>query len=404
MRLLHTSDWHLGQRFINHERIEEHALALDWLLETIEEQKIDLLVVSGDIFDTFNPSNNAQQLYYNFLVRLSRTPCQHAVILGGNHDSPSQLEAPKELLKVLNVQVVGAAPEKKADAVLPLTGSKDELMAVVAAIPFLRDRDLVFAKEEESGMDRIDKIREAIKNHFMDMGNLCAPYKDKAVPVIGSGHLFAYGAKTAEKQNNIYIGDEANIRIEEIPEVFNYVALGHIHRPQAVGKKEQVRYCGSIIPLDFSEVADPKEVVVVDFEKGTVKSINRIPIPVFRRLKSIKGKVEDVKERLVAFSKRHEKELKPWVEVVIEDDSIPIDIDKDIRSLAAELHMDVLRVRLAKRDFSAKGLDSTLIDLAEIDIIEVFEKKCERAGLSKEEQEKLKQTFLEAKNLMEEEI
>lgn len=404
MRLLHTSDWHLGQRFINHERIEEHALALDWLLETIEEQKIDLLVVSGDIFDTFNPSNNAQQLYYNFLVRLSRTPCQHAVILGGNHDSPSQLEAPKELLKVLNVQVVGAAPEKKTDAVLPLTDSKDELMAVVAAIPFLRDRDLVFAKEEESGMDRVDKIREAIKNHFMDMGNLCAPYKDKAVPVIGSGHLFAYGAKTAEKQNNIYIGDEANIRIEEIPEVFNYVALGHIHRPQAVGKKEQVRYCGSIIPLDFSEVADPKEVVVVDFEKGTVKSINRIPIPVFRRLKSIKGKVEDVKERLVAFSKRHEKELKPWVEVVIEDDSIPIDIDKDIRSLAAELHMDVLRVRLAKRDFSAKGLDSTLIDLAEIDIIEVFEKKCERAGLSKEEQEKLKQTFLEAKNLMEEEI
>lgn len=404
MRLLHTSDWHLGQRFINHERIEEHALALDWLLETIEEQKIDLLVVSGDIFDTFNPSNNAQQLYYNFLVRLSRTPCQHAVILGGNHDSPSQLEAPKELLKVLNVQVVGAAPEKKADAVLPLTDSKDELMAVVAAIPFLRDRDLVFAKEEESGMDRVDKIREAIKNHFMEMGNLCAPYKDKAVPVIGSGHLFAYGAKTAEKQNNIYIGDEANIRIEEIPEVFNYVALGHIHRPQAVGKKEQVRYCGSIIPLDFSEGADPKEVVVVDFEKGTVKSINRIPIPVFRRLKSIKGKVEDVKERLVAFSKRHEKELKPWVEVVIEDDTIPIDIDKDIRSLAAELHMDVLRVRLAKRDFSAKGLDSTLIDLAEIDIIEVFEKKCERAGLSKEEQEKLKQTFLEAKNLMEEEI
>ncbi|MCB0663451.1 MAG: exonuclease SbcCD subunit D C-terminal domain-containing protein, partial [Saprospiraceae bacterium] len=389
MRLLHTSDWHLGQRFNNHERVEEHALALDWVLQTVADQQVDILVVAGDIFDTFNPSNNAQQLYYNFLVRLSQTNCQHAVIIGGNHDSPSMLEAPKELLKVLKVHVVGAAPENNEEAVLRLKNNHGEPLATVAAIPFLRDRDLVFAKEEESGLERVDKIRQAIKMHFEVMGKACTANQVENIPVIGTGHLFAYGAKTEEKQNNIYIGDEANIRIEDIPEAFHYVALGHIHRPQAIGNKEHVRYCGSIIPLDFSEVADPKEVVIVDFEGNKLINIQRLNIPVFRRLKSIKDNVDNVKERLVEFAQRHENELTPWVEVIIEDDTIPVDVDKEIRSLAAELHLEVLRVKLSKQNFEAKGLDASMVDLSDIDILEVFEKKCERAAIPSDQFKKL---------------
>ncbi|MEZ5056085.1 MAG: exonuclease SbcCD subunit D C-terminal domain-containing protein [Saprospiraceae bacterium] len=400
MRLLHTSDWHLGQRFINQERIQEHELALDWLLKTIKNQQVDVLVVSGDIFDTFNPSNSAQQLYYNFLVKLSTTNCQYTIITGGNHDSPSMLEAPKALLEVLKIHVVGAAPRNNEDAVFSLKGKDGEDIAIVAAIPFLRDRDLVFAYEGESGVDRVDKIRNAIKNHFESVGEICSSVKQNNVPVIGTGHLFAFGAQTAEKQNNIYIGDEANIRIEDIPSVFDYVALGHIHRPQAIGGKENVRYSGSIIPLDFSEVADPKEVVLVDFEGDQIKSLERIPIPTFRRLKSFSGSIEQLYQRMEAFSSKHKEELTPWIELIVEDEAIPIDIDKEFRTFAEGLHLDILRVRISRQKVEDFKLSSIHQNLSDLDILDVFKQKCERASLPEEQQKEMESLFLEARDLL----
>jgi exonuclease SbcD len=400
MRLLHTSDWHLGQRFINQERIQEHEMALEWLLEIIKDRHIDVLVVSGDIFDTFNPSNSAQQLYYNFLVKLSTTKCQYTIIIGGNHDSPSMLEAPKALLEVLKIHVVGAAPKEKEEAVFSLKGEDGKTVAIVAAIPFLRDRDLVFAYEGESGVDRIVKIRNAIKNHFETTGEICNTLKEQNVPVIGTGHLFAFGANTAEKQNNIYIGDEANIRIEEIPPVFDYVALGHIHRPQAIGGKENVRYSGSIIPLDFSEVADPKEVVLVDFEGDQIKKIDRIPVPTFRRLKSLSGSIEDLYKRMEAFSNRHKEELTPWIELIVEDESIPIDIDKEFRTFAEGLHLEILRVRISRPKNQHEKLSVIHQNLSDLDVLDVFRQKCERASLPEEQQKEMESLFLEARDLL----
>jgi len=106
MKILHTSDWHLGQKFLSKDRIDEHQSALDWLRQTIIEQEIDVLLVSGDIFDIGNPPSYARHLYYRFLTSLQGTYCRHVVITGGNHDSPSMLNAPKELLEILNVYVV----------------------------------------------------------------------------------------------------------------------------------------------------------------------------------------------------------------------------------------------------------------------------------------------------------
>src|SRR5690554_1470549 len=107
MRILHTSDWHIGRTLCGRKRYEEYDSFLTWLAETIQQNDIEVLLVAGDVFDTTAPSNRAQELYYQFLHKVSVSTCNHVVIIAGNHDSPSFLNAPKELLKVLNVHVLG---------------------------------------------------------------------------------------------------------------------------------------------------------------------------------------------------------------------------------------------------------------------------------------------------------
>ena len=149
MKILHTSDWHLGQRFLFNDREQEHQRALDWLADTIRTQEVDALIVAGDIFDINNPPNYARTMYYRFLTSLLGTSCRHIIITGGNHDSPSMLNAPRELLRLLNIHVVGAVGDALEEELVELKDSEGELELVVAAVPFLRDRDLRFSQAGE---------------------------------------------------------------------------------------------------------------------------------------------------------------------------------------------------------------------------------------------------------------
>lgn len=395
MRVLHTSDWHLGQKFINNDRDDEHRQALDWLLEIIRLEKVELLVVAGDIFDTFNPTNNAQQLYYDFLINLRQTGCRHCVVIGGNHDSPSMLSAPRQLLKSLDVHVVGATdPEDISDEIIELKTPSGEIEAVVAAVPFLRDRDLVYATTGESGLERIERIKKGIFDHYQKIGEEVKKYKKLKVPVIATGHLFAYGAETAEKQDNIYIGDKSNIKAGDFPKTLDYVALGHIHRPQLIGGKTHVRYSGSIIPLSFSETKDEKLVWMIDFEKNKIQEITAVPFPVFRRLKTLTGELDDVLKRLKDFAEKHKEELIPWVEIMIESEEIPPDIDTQIREFARDIRVSILKIRINRKRLG-KQLTHETVNLEDLDVLDVFRKKCERMGVPKEEMKELEASFRE---------
>ena len=306
MKILHTSDWHLGQKFINHDRDQEHKLALDWLVQLIIDQNVECLIVAGDIFDTFNPSSGALNLYYDFLEDLRETNCRYTVIVGGNHDSPSMLNAPRRLLKSMNVHVVGAtAVDDISDEIIELRNEKGELEIMVGAVPFLRDRDLIYATTGESGLERIERIKKGIFNHYQTIGEALTKYQKAKIPILATGHLYASGAEASEKQDNIYIGDKSNIKAKDFSKVFDYVALGHIHRPQKIGGLETVRYSGSIIPLSFSEIKDEKKVVLLDFDKNKLKNIEEISIPLFRRLKTISGTVDEVRTRLKTFAEKH---------------------------------------------------------------------------------------------------
>lgn len=403
MKILHTADWHLGQKFLFYERETEHARALNWLLETIENEKIDLLVVAGDIFDIGNPPNYARKLYYQFLTKLQNTSCRHAIIIGGNHDSPAMLEAPKELLESLNVYVIGAATSDLEDEVIVLKNPENKIEAVVAAVPFLRDRDLRNSLAGESSAERITRIKEGIYQHYAQVAEIAKRYESLNVPVIATGHLYAKGAQSSEKQDNIYIGNIENIEAEQFPELFDYVALGHLHRAQIVGGMDHIRYSGSVIPLSFSEIQDKKAVNVIHFKLKKIEQIQVIPIPVFRELVTVKGSYEEVQKKLDKLALKFEKnELPAWVEVVIDSEKLVPNLDNLLNDYVRDMNLELLKIRTNRQFFSLDNQTEQL-DLDDLDPLDVFRKKCLSYGSPPDEMDELVATFNELQNWMVEE-
>jgi exonuclease SbcD len=388
MKVLHTSDWHLGQKLLNLDRESEHQQALDWLSDLVREQEIRLLIVAGDIFDTGNPPNYARTLYYRFLASLINSPCRHIVIVGGNHDSPSMLEAPRALLQALNVHVVASVSENPLEDLLVLRDETGEPEAVVAAIPFLRDRDLRSAVLGETPEERRQRIQEGILAHFRKMGEAVEPWREAGIPLIATGHLYAQGAESTEKKDNIYLGDTQNLRVENLPDIFDYLAFGHIHRPQRIGGKNHVRYCGSLIPLSFSEVLDQKLVLELQFNKGRLARVTEHPVPWFRRLKAIEGGLKDLEERMRSFALRHRDDaMPPWIELLVQASYLPPHEEERLRELAGELNLEVLKVRIDRNYRPEQRQEVVPIELDSLEPEEVFALKCEREGIPAGEQE-----------------
>jgi len=393
MKILHTSDWHLGQKFLTNDRKAEHELALNWLKNTIEEEKADALIVAGDIFDIGNPPSYARTLYFSILKKLQGTCCRHIVIIGGNHDSPSMLNAPKELLEILNVHVVGSVTENIEDEIVELKNEKGQLEAVIAAVPFLRDRDIRRSISGETGLERIANVQAGIIQHFKNAGAAVEKYVKKKVPILATGHLFAKGALASDKQDNIYIGNIENIEGDNFPKVFDYVALGHIHRAQLVGEQKHVRYSGSIIPLSFSEIQDSKVVLLLDFDENKLVNIKEIKVPRFRELVTFTGDLDAVKGRLERFDKKRKGELMPWVDISIEmEENIP-NLDGEIREFAKDFWMDILKIRTRRPHAALESLAEE-VSLDDLTPEDVFIKKCESGGeMPETEKKELLQTF-----------
>lgn len=399
MKILHTSDWHLGQKFLHFDRIEEHQLALNWLFECIQKEQVEMLIIAGDVFDIGNPPNYARQIYYRFLTKLRSTTCRHIIVIGGNHDSPAMLNAPADLLKTLNVHVIGAAPENIDEEIIVLRNAKEEIEAVVAAVPFLRDRDLHYSQAGEGGVDRVDRVKTGICKHYHAVGALVEAFAKFDIPKLATGHLYATGAQASDKQDNIYIGDKENIKADQFPAIFDYVALGHIHRSQKVGEANHIRYCGSIIPLSFSETKDEKGVLLLSFEGASLKEVSNLKVPVFRRLKTIQGDIEEVKVKLRKFAEKGDRSLRPWVEVIVETEELLPRLDLDLQDFVASLELDLIKIRV-KRKHQALHQQVEEPDLENLDVLEVFQKKCSSYGAAPENIDELEQVFLELQDWM----
>ena len=275
LTLLHTSDWHLGRRLYGKPRYDEFKQFLDWQLQTLREQKVDVLLIAGDIFDTTAPSNQAQNLYYDFLSQVCHTDCRHVIIVAGNHDSASFLEAPKQLLKAFNIHIIGSMTDTLTDEVITLLDKAGQPELIVMAVPYLRDRDVRTVGHGERLDDKERKLAQGIKAHYAQIADIAiaqqaqlhAKYK-RSIPIVATGHLFTVGGQTMEGDGvrDLYVGSLGSIGAEIFHPQIDYVALGHLHIPQAVGGQPHIRYAGSPIAMGFGESRQQKQVHLLRFD------------------------------------------------------------------------------------------------------------------------------------------
>jgi exonuclease SbcD len=403
MRFLHTSDWHLGMRLYGMDRKEEHAHFLKWLLSQIDTLNIDVLLVTGDIFDTSNPPQDALQMYYHFLSEVSKIKtCSAVVIIGGNHDSANVLNAPKDLLKSLNIHVIGCSTGNIQDEIIPI-GNGDTPDAIVCAVPFLRDKDLRYFVAGESTEEKEQRLQEAITAHYNNLYEYIKNTSQGSPVLIATGHLFAVGSTTSDSEKMIHVGNLGQVDAHHFPEPFQYIALGHIHRPQKIGNKTHIRYSGSPIPLSFTEAEDSKQVVIIDVEPDTEAELTFVSVPQYRKLLRIKGTLNEVKQTLAELT--HEKnELTLWVEVTVVLSKQELQISKDLKELVNNKNIHILAVKVEKL-YNSQTLEKHTeinINLSDLTFHQVFARRC--AHLSAEKQEELRITFDEVLSLLEEGI
>lgn len=399
MKILHTADWHLGKRLHKQDLIEEHHLFFEWLIKTIKAREIDVLLISGDVFDLSNPPTEARTLYYWFLCQMIEQKCK-IIITGGNHDSASMLNAPKDILSLLDVVVVGGATDNIEDEIIDLGE------VIICAVPYLRDMDIRQAVEKEEVNGRVEAVRNGIKNHYDTLATYCRE-NHGTTPVIAMGHLYAQGSIICESEREIQIGNLAAFGESDFSETFDYVALGHIHRPQRVGGKEHIRYSGSPIALSFSEKNDLKIVIELEITSGKIERIEEISIPKFRVLKKISGDFMKVKSLLTDFS--HDSILKAFLELDVVEESYNPLLIRELNEIMSVFDDDRACILKHKIQFinTVKSTDELFQEGQNIDDItetEILLKRLEKEnGLSEEHRVLLMEAFTELLQLVKEE-
>ncbi|PKF78845.1 exonuclease subunit SbcD [Vibrio sp. vnigr-6D03] len=423
MRIIHTSDWHLGQNFYTKSRKNEHQAFLDWLLEQITEHQVNALIVAGDIFDTGSPPSYAREMYNQFVVALQKTQCA-LVVLGGNHDSVSVLNETKQILAYLNTHVIASSLEENDQQVIELKDDKGDIGALLCAIPFLRPRDLVVSQSGESSIDKKVALADAIKTHYASVySHALSRQKElqrassiRAIPIVATGHLTAMGVKQSESVRDIYIGSLEGFAADGFPPA-DYIALGHIHRPQIVAKKEHIRYCGSPIPLSFDELKSEKQVLLLEFEQSLSPTITPIFVPRFQAMATISGSLAEIETQLNDYrldensSKEAQNEHQVgdgsmWVSVEVEIDDYLSDLQQRIQLLVEDLPVEVLQLKRSqssRRKALTQEKNETLDELKPAD---VFEKRLDQEVFESDEElerkVRLQNTFLKIVSEVEE--
>jgi exonuclease SbcD len=281
MKILHTSDWHLGHSLKGFDRHFEHQCFLDWLLGQIRLQDIDVLMVTGDIFDNANPSAASQKQLYRFLqAAREAAPHLRVVLIAGNHDSPGRLEAPSPLLDLFETTVIGqtwrnADGEIDLDAlIVPLHDRNNVRRAWCLAVPFLRPGDV--PRVESDGDNYLAGVEALYQQALQKV--LLNRIAGEAILAMGHCHLDG-GAVSQESERRIVVGGLESMSAAMFDNHIAYAALGHLHLPQSVGGRDWVRYSGSPLPMSFSELDYAHQVVCIELGGEQVTSIQSLLVP-----------------------------------------------------------------------------------------------------------------------------
>ncbi len=399
MKILHTSDWHIGSVLYGRKRYDESEQFLHWLVETIKNHSIETLLVAGDIFDTSTPSNTAQELYYRFLNEVSKTTCRHVIVTGGNHDSPSFLDAPKALLNAFNVHVVGSAAEREEDEVYVLKDADNNPEVIVCAVPFLRDRDVRQSSEGESYRDKENRLVEGIISHYQKVYEEACKQRNnlgKSLSIIGMGHLFIAGSSIyirsgeASGERDLYVGNLGQVPADQLPP-FDYFALGHLHIPQKVAGSETIRYSGSPMAMNFDEIHQQKSVVIVDIHDQHV-DIQTVLVPAFRHFDQIKGDWDSIEASL---RRLKEESFAGWVEVIYEGQEAIGNLRERVYKLVENTSIEVLKIQNAMLFNAVMKQYEKEVELQDLNPADVFDQCLTDHGIPDDQKAVLKGLFSE---------
>lgn len=375
MRLIHTSDWHLGQFFYTKSRAPEHQAFLDWLLAQAIEYQVDAIIVAGDIFDTGSPPSYARELYNRFVVKLQQAGCQ-LVVLGGNHDSVATLNESRELLACLNTRVIAAASSEPDEQVLMLSTRDGKPGALLCAIPFLRPRDITLSRAGQSGREKQQTLLEAITLHYQRCWQAAVTRREAlglTLPIIATGHLTTVGVTKSDAVRDIYIGTLDAFPAQAFPPA-DYIALGHIHRAQRIANSDHIRYSGSPIPLSFDELGKEKSVFLVEFSAGQLSQVTPLSVPLFQPMQMIKGSLEEIERQLAAIQPREDGK-RVWLDIEIVTQAWLNDIQRRIQELTDGLPAEVVLLRRSREQREQGIARQQNETLSELSVGEVFSRR-----------------------------
>lgn len=404
MKILHSSDWHLGSSLYGQKRYEEFEAFLKWLAKLIQDEQIDILLVAGDIFDTSTPSNRALGLYYQFLNTVIAIPGLQIIITAGNHDSPSLINAPQQLLKQLHIHVFGSIPESHEDEVVVINDDRGQPSLIVCAVPYLRDRDIRLSEPGESIEDKTRKLENGIHNHYRQVFEIAKAKRDELsvdIPIVAMGHLFVSGGRTVDGDGvrELYVGNLARIRAENLCDGIDYLALGHLHVPQTISGNDTIRYCGSPISLGFGEANQQKEVVIVDFE-SRVPAIRTIPVPKFLDIRTLNGDISTIEIEIEALLKLDHP---VWIEVIFSGTLTASTVQTHLRELTDGTNIVLLRTRpkdSGNVEFNPEDEGTSLKDLS---VMDIFQCCLDAKNIPSEDRQEVMHAFSEILHEMNEE-
>ena len=378
MKFIHTADWHLGNTMHDIERSKETEAFLEWLKGEIEAVGAQALVIAGDVFDVVNPSNAAKTQYYKFLASLLKTNCSNVVVVGGNHDSGSLLDAPAEVLSALNIKVVGSINNRNVDdLVVELKDAQENVIGICCAVPFMRDLEL---EQFYKSVEKPDESQEADSEKTSDEDLLKRLYADvykralelrgdRNIPIIATGHLYASNLSGRDSEdggevkaeNSVddgvreVIGTLGNVSVDTFPSELDYVALGHIHYASMVAKNPKVRYSGSPFVMGFDEAGFKRYVLAIDVAQGSTPDVKKIEVPRTIRFEQFKGDLATLKKCLRNLEKELIAEpMDAYVDLLLTSGEF-VNLSSALETEEANSHFVVKRHRLS-REILRKGV------------------------------------------------
>ncbi|MDT2048155.1 exonuclease sbcCD subunit D [Priestia aryabhattai] len=272
MRLLHTADWHLGRTLEGRSRIEEQAQFLDELAQIVKEEKIDAILMAGDVFDTVNPPAAAEQLFYESMSKLSEKGNRPIIVIAGNHDNPDRLSAASPLAFEQNITLIGLPTTDVQEIYLPTV----EETLKVGALPYPSESRLkeMLAEEDDELLLR-NSYDERVREIFLKMSS---HFTNDSVNIAMS-HIYVAGGSSTDSERPIEVGGAYTVAASSLPAAAQYVALGHLHRPQDIKRAStKARYSGSPLAYSFSESGYTKSVTILDGKPGKEMKVTEIPL------------------------------------------------------------------------------------------------------------------------------